>query len=285
MAHENGFFPIEGGPSLEYALHVPHGARAGLLVVHGFAEHGARYRHVVGALGPRGVAVMTFDLRGHGRSPGQRGFIARFEEYLEDLAGAREVALRRLPGPVFLLGHSMGGLVATRWMQEHPTSFAGLVLSSPAIANAVHVPAWKKLLGHIASKLAPGLAIPAGIPPEHLSHDETEVRAYVEDPLVLKDARARWYTELLAAQAIATGRASELRAPVLGLLGTGDLVCDPAATQRLLDACASKDKTVRTYDGLYHEIFNERQDDRRRVLADLGDWLLAHAGGDGERRG
>ena len=211
---------------------LPGSPKGTVLVQHGFAEHGGRYGHLVDALLPAGYAVTSFDARGHGRSGGTRVYVERFDSYVDDLKLAIDDARQKLPGPLFLLGHSMGGLVAVRFLQLHGLyGLAGVILSNPGLANKVVIPAWKELLATGASKLLPKLRVPSGLPPEDISRDPAEVRAYDADPLNVKVATARWYTEFVAAQGLALSKPESLRdVPLLGLIGDGDRIVDAQAT-------------------------------------------------------
>jgi len=274
-----GHFTSHDGVSLQYRIERGDGARIGVLVVHGFAEHGGRYRHLVGALVPRGAAVMTFDQRGHGHSGGRRVFVAQFSDYVDDLERAIEVAVRHLPAPLVVVGHSMGGLVALLAARKRPAAVTAWAVSNPALRNKVEVPAWKEGLARAASALWPGLAIPNGIPPEGISRDADEVRAYNADPLVEKTATARWYTEFVAAQADLVAQPAALDGvPLLIQVGDADPIIDPAATLAFAGRIGAS-AVVKTYPGLRHEIFNELAADRAAVLADLGDWLAARTAG------
>lgn len=268
-------FATRDGLQLEYRVHVPQGtARGGVLIVHGFAEHGLRYRHLVGGLVPAGYACMTYDARGHGRSAGRRVFVERFDEYVDDLADAVAVARRRLPAPLFLFAHSMGGLVAIRLLQGQAPALDGVVFSNPSLSAKVSVPLWKVVLAQVASRAAPGLAVPTGLPAEHISRDPAEVAAYRDDPLVSKVATARWYTEFLGAQAAATAGPTALAGlPVLALIGDGDEVIDSAVGLRFFGQVGGATCTIQRYPGHYHELVNEPEAARRQVIADVVAWL------------
>lgn len=273
---ETGHFAARDGIQLQYRIHAAAQARAGLLIQHGFAEHGERYGHVVAALLPLGISVMTLDARGHGHSGGRRVFVERFEAYQEDLGLAIELAASKMPAPLFVLGHSMGGLIVLRHARSRPQTVAGWIVSNPALHNAVAVPAWKAALARCASGLAPGLSVPSGIPAGHISRDPEEVRLYERDPLVSKVATARWYTEFVSAQADLLAAPQRLEGlPLLGLIGTGDLIIDPQTTLKFLADVGGASVAVHRYEGCYHELFNELPVERARVLDDLGRWLVA----------
>jgi alpha-beta hydrolase superfamily lysophospholipase len=256
----------------------PAAPRAVVLCVHGFGEHIGRYDHVAAAVAAAGYGWAAVDLRGHGHSGGRRAYIDRFGRYLEDVAALVELGRARFDGlPLFLLGHSMGGLVVTRFALDGDRGVAGLVLSSPGFRFAVEASAVKKGLGHVMSRLWPTLALPTGIPSSDLSRDPAVGRAYDADPLVNKSATARWYTECLVAQDEVRARVGAVKLPVLLLSAGEDRLVDEAESRLVFERIGSADKTYRSYPGFFHEIFNEIE--RDRVLADLFAWLDGHVPG------
>jgi alpha-beta hydrolase superfamily lysophospholipase len=272
---ERGTFSASDGVDLAFTLALPAGPpRAALVLSHGLAEHVGRYAHVLEALAARGFAVHAHDHRGHGNSGGTRVFVERFAEYAADIQTALGRLKTRFPGvPKVLFGHSMGGLVVIDHLLRYPGEAAAAVLSGPGVEVGVKVPAWKDALGKVMSHLLPKLAIPTGIPPEHVSRDAEVVRAYASDPLVSKKATARWYVEFLATQARAFAGAPELRTPLLVVYGTEDRLVSPAGIARWAEKVGSPDKTVIPYPGLFHEVVNEPE--RAVVLGDILRWLEA----------
>jgi alpha-beta hydrolase superfamily lysophospholipase len=192
--------------------------RAALLVSHGLGEHSGRYAALARDLAPRGVSVYAMDHRGHGRSGGARGHAERFECFTQDFERFRcEVPSLLPPGlPVFLLGHSLGGLIATRHLELHPDAgWRGAVLSSPLLGVEVKAPKWKLALSGVLSKLAPKLPLSNEIDPAGLSTDEAYVRSYREDPLVHGKITPRLYTEMMEAIARAWEEKEKDRARVV----------------------------------------------------------------------
>ena len=274
---ETGHFSARDGIQLHYQLHAAETPRGGVLVMHGFAEHGARYGHLVDALVPQGFSVLTYDHRGHGESGGRRVFVERFDEYVSDAALALELAKKRLPSPLFVVAHSMGGVVAMLLAGQKPAGVRGWIFSNPALHAAVDIPTWKVALARCASKALPTLEVPSGIPPEHISRDAQEVSTYAKDPLCSKQATARWYTEFTAAQEQVRKAPQALAGvAVLGLIGEGDRIIDPKVSVQYFEGLGGGDLTVRRYPGLYHELFNELEADRQTVLADTLAWLQRH---------
>ncbi len=250
----------------------------GVLIAHGFAEHGMRYGHVIDVLVPAGFSVMTFDQRGHGESGGRRGHVDRFGDYGDDLTMMIAFARERLPGPLVLLAHSMGGLIATTVAAAGKLDVDHLVLSNPALAVKVAVPQWKIMAARTASRWLPHVRIPTDIPPEHISRDAQEVRAYIDDPLVFNEATTRWGGEFLAAQDAIADAASSVKTPhIFVQLGSADMIADPVVNVDFFGKTGSSDCRVEVYADCYHELYNEMDSARAPILDDLRDWLVQRA--------
>jgi alpha-beta hydrolase superfamily lysophospholipase len=265
------------GPSLYYASAMPTGgAKAVLAVIHGYADHGARYAHVMGALAEHGIGSVAIDLRGHGRAQGPRGFCTRFDEYLDDARELRSLVDARAKGaPTLLFGHSFGGLVATLSALDSPGSLKGLVLSAPFFGLGLEVPRIKVLAGKIASRVYPKLGLPSGLEGKDMTHDPAKAKDYDADPLVFKNATARWFTEATGAQQRALASASRLTMPLYMTFGTADKVASMPTAKRFFDAAGSADKTWDPREGLFHEVLNEPS--WKDTVDNIARWTLAHA--------
>jgi alpha-beta hydrolase superfamily lysophospholipase len=244
--------------------------RAVLLLLHGFGDHSGRYAHVAAWAVARGYALWALDQRGHGHSPGPRGHFTRFAQFLADVAGLRKRAAAELPLPQVLLGHSFGGLVVLRYLETAPQGLAAAVVTSPFLALAMHAPAWKVAAARVLADLAPGLGMSTGLDTALLSTDAGVGEAARADPLYHGRMTPRAWREILAAQAAVVAEQDRIATPLLMLLAGDDRILSSAASRAFAAALPTPADLI-VYEGMFHEILNER--DRDRVLADLGAWL------------
>ena len=267
-----------GAPTLAYQLSLPPDAEAAVLVLHGYGEHGGRYRRIVERWARKKLASAVVDLRGHGWSAGTRGHCERFSDYLEDAADMLATFRDRVPSvPMFLFGHSFGGLVAGHLALSLPGAFKGIVLSSPFFGLTLEVPAIKRMAGEFASRIFPSFSMPTGLAGKDVTHDETIARQYDADPLVNKVATARWYTESIAAQRDLLARAPQLKAPMLVVQAGADRVASASAARAVFDRFGSVDKRFDERTGLYHEVLNE-PNVGDTIADEMADWILEHRG-------
>lgn len=250
-------------------------AKTALAFVHGQSDHSARYGHVGQAVAQAGHAMFMVDLRGHGRSPGKRGHIERFSDYLLDLKALRGLVRQTLPAvPHFLGGHSMGGTVALFSLIDDPADWAGLVLSAPWLKLAFTPPRWKMAVSNVAKDMIPRFSTSSGLRPIDLSHDPDMVKAYRDDPHTHGKITARAYGEISAAQDAVLAQAKTITLPIVMLQGEADPVVSWLVNKRFFNDLASDDKTLHTYPELYHEVFNEA--DNQQVLDHMVTWLDQH---------
>jgi len=262
------------GLDLSWRSWLPASPLGVVVVVHGLAEHSGRYGHVGRHLAGHGWAVYGFDARGHGRSPGPRVHVGRFEEFLEDLRAVVALARPRHPGlPLFLLGHSQGGLVALLYALRHPEGLEGLVVTSPFLDGhpSLRPSARFRLALALLRRLAPRLRLPSGIDARRISRDPEVVRAYVEDPLVSRRVSAGWYAALRRAQVEVRHGAARLGVPALVLASPDDRLVDPEAVRRFCSQSRPPRVETSWWAGLSHELLNEPE--RERVLARIDGWL------------
>ncbi len=249
-------------------------AKAIIIIVHGIAEHIGRYEHVAQVFVDAGFAVYGYDHRTHGKSEGEpRTYFTNFNVPVADLAQFVELVQKENPNKkLFMYGHSMGSLISNLYALKHQDKLAGWISSGSPLATDTSVPAPVLMILTTLSKIFPTLRL-VKIPPTDLTHDENIVNAYITDPLV--DAQP---TRLgMASGIVSNGKSvisqlGNLRLPILLLHGGEDKVCPPAASPLIYEKAGSKDKTLKVYEGLYHEIHNETQ--FGRIMSDVIEWVL-----------
>jgi acylglycerol lipase len=251
-------------------------ARAVVAVIHGYGDHSGRYGDLAAHLTGGGYAVCAYDLRGHGRSHGPRGYVAHFSDYVEDTRTFLDLVHERLPRKrVILFGHSLGGLVALNYAEENPGEVPALVLSSPFLKMRLKIPGWRMRFVRVAAAVTPSSPIANPLSGEMLSRDPEQAAAYDADPLVHHVATAGWAGEVLQAQARAQQCAQAVSCPLLVIYSADDPIADPAATDQFGVAATIQDKTVLRYEGYRHETFNDLG--KEVVLGELDAWLRTHA--------
>jgi alpha-beta hydrolase superfamily lysophospholipase len=276
VRQRRGTFSGVGGVPIAHREWLPDGeARGTVVIAHGINEHGGRYEHVAGRLVRDGWMVASPDHRGHGLSGGRRAAVERFDDWITDLHGYIEGVLVPATRPLFLLGHSLGGLIATVYALRHQDELDGLILSSPSVLPPAKLSTTTMRAGRFLSRWASNLPVVA-LRLDAVSRDQSVVDAYRADPLVhLGKVRARTGAEILRAVAEVQRDIGQLHLPVLTVQGTVDLLVDPRAARWVDGHVGSQDHTVHIYEGLYHEVFNEPE--RDAVLDDVAGWLDAHA--------
>lgn len=250
-------------------------ARGGVVLVHGFGDHAGRFVELARILVGRGYSVFAYDSRGHGRSEGKRGHADRFELFLEDLDRVWAEASGVLRAPLFLYGHSFGGLTSIRWLQTRSVRPTAVVLAAPWLAIEMPVPAWKLLASKLLLRLAPALTLSSGASrPEFLTRDPVRAADYRADPLVHNRISARFYFETLRAQAAARAQGLPPGLPVL-LVVPGDDRLVSAGTTLAWAAEKAPSAEVRIREAGRHELHNDL--DREAGLAAAADWLDTRA--------
>ena len=254
----------------------PEVPKALVVVVHGYAEHSTRYEPAALHLARNGYAVQAFDLRGHGRSQGKRCFVRAFDDYLDDLQVLLLTATRRWPGkPVFLLAHSLGGLIASLFVISERAELSGLILSAPSVKLGRDFSELKVRASLVLGRLFPHLPM-VRFRSSSISRDPTVVRTYQTDALVYHGRTpARTASEIIRAIRRVQLDAERIAIPLLVMHGSRDHVADIEGSRELWARARSVDKRIRICDGLYHEIMNEPE--KASVLEEMSDWLNARA--------
>ena len=246
---------------------------AAVVLVHGTGEHHGRYAHVARYLNERGWDVYTGDLPGYGQSPGKRGHIDSFSQYIETVHQWTKEAVEQSDGrPVYLMGHSLGGLIVTRYVQTQATAskLSGIILTSPCLELVLKVPEWKKRLAKVLDRIWPSLALSNGISPDMVSRDAEVQDLYKRDPLNCHKVSVRWFEELHRAMGQAWEEANKLDLPILILQAGDDLLVDARAVERFADRIQAE-KEFHLFPHLRHEVLNEPE--KEQVLERIVQWM------------
>ena len=249
-------------------------ASAVVLISHGLGEHSGRYEHVAAAFNAAGFHVFALDHLGHGQSPGKRAFVSRFSELTDGVAELRAHIAQDYPSmPVFLVGHSLGGLIAASTVLGAAQDYAGLLMTGPALGVPTPPPAWQVLLLRVFSAVAPGLKA-LELDANAICRDPAVVEDYIADPLVHhENIPARMVVSLFDEGARVMASAKDVSLPVLLLHGAEDQLTSASASTEFVDMLASSDKQCTIYDGMYHELFNEPE--QEAILKTCCEWITA----------
>ncbi len=243
--------------------------RAIIVIVHGLGEHVSRYDVISKEFNDAGLEMIGFDQRGHGRNPGVKGHVDRFEDFLKDIDDF--IRMQKTDLPIFMLGHSLGGLIAARYNEEFHGLLKGTVLSSGAFSS--NVSGMTKAMAKFFSVLMPKMTFSNGIDPKTISRNDEIVSDYTRDPLVHNKITARLSAELFKNIEIVFERASNFTTPVLMIAGSKDRIVPFEGTERLFSLVASNDKELKIFDGAYHEIFCDPEyssEFRKKII----DWIV-----------
>jgi alpha-beta hydrolase superfamily lysophospholipase len=241
--------------------------------IHGLGEHSSRYAHVAEAFGREGFIFFAFDLRGHGRSGGLRGHLSSAEDFLQDIDRLVGQARSRHPAlPIFLYGHSLGGILVLYYGLVRKPAVKGVIATSPGLHTALEKQTAKILLVKTLGVLLPNTLLPTGLDPASLSRDDAVVRAYVNDPLVHDKASLRFGKTMLEVNRWTLARAGEFSLPLLLMHGKADQLAFPSSSVEF--AAALKDKcTLVLWEGGYHELHNEPE--KEEVIKTMTLWMNA----------
>lgn len=250
-----------------------------VLFIHGLGEHGDRYAELAGKVVDAGFLAVASDHRGHGRSGGLRGHVDGFGQYVQDLLQTVEHLRSEHDAslPLFVYGHSMGGLIALMLVLDRPeVRVSGLVQSNPCLELALKAPPVKAAIGRLVSRILPRLRLDNELVTTNLSRDPEEVRKYEQDPLVHRLISTRWFTSLVEAMGSTFVRAPELRTPSLWILSGSDRVCQHQRSLDFAKAIVGAPAEIVLLPDAYHEPHNGP--DRAKVHEALLGWLEARLG-------
>lgn len=272
VCHDTGEFSGELGVRIFYQRWVPDRPKGVLVVAHGGAEHSGRYTHLAERFSGKGYAVYALDHRGLGRSGGVRGDVEKFEYYLDDLETFVKIASSQYPeAKLFLLGHSIGGLLVLGCAARNSRVASGVVASSPCLDLSMKVPPVKAALGRFLARVNPTLALDNGIPSDGISRDKEVVAAYNRDPLRYGKVTTRFFVELTRGMEMVRGMAKSLKMPSLIMQAGDDKLVSKEATRKFFDEIEFQDKEFKLWDGLYHELFNEPE--KEQVFELVETWI------------
>lgn len=275
MHHEEGMFVTHDGLELYRQSWLPEGeARANLLFVHGIGEHSGRYGNLVAWFASKGYALHGFDHRGHGKSPGPRGHIRRWDDLREDVHTLRQLVERQYPGaPTVLLGHSMGGLTVLDYSLHHGVGLKALVASAPPLAQSEDISPLLLFAARALSSITPGLTMKTGLNADGLSRDKAVVQAYREDPLVHGFATPRLGAEMQRVMKTTLAGAPRwpVDLPLCIVHGGADKICPPSGSLTFYENATARQKARYEYPDFLHEVFNEWG--KEQVFTDIETWL------------
>jgi len=262
-----------GGVPIVYDVWTPDAEVRGVVVLaHGYGEHARRYDHVAQRFAESGLVTYALDHRGHGRAGGKRVRVRDMQEFVRDYRTLVSVATAEHPGVTrIVLGHSMGGAIAFAYGVQHPGEYDLMVLSGPAIAAHTRVSKAKAVIGKAVGSILPDLPIES-IDADLVSRDPQVVADYKADPLVYRGkVPAGIGKALLVVGETMPARAPGITAPLLVVHGADDQLISAEGSRRLMECVGSRDRELKIYPGLFHEVFNEPE--RDRVLDDVVDWI------------
>ena len=245
--------------------------KAVVCLVHGLGEHSGRYAHVGKAFAEAGFALAGFDLRGHGKSGGPRGHIPSFDILMDDIEGfEKQIEDRFERGPRFLYGHSLGAILALNYALRRKADFKGVISTGASLRTSLEEQAFKVMLARVLGTLMPGVAIPSGLDPTTISRNRETVEAYVNDPLVHDKMTLGFGKIMLSVLPWTIEHAHEFSLPLLIMHGKEDKLGYPRGSEEFASHI-KQNCTLKLWDGLYHEIHNEPE--QEEVFALMLDWL------------
>lgn len=278
LQQNHGYLEGVGRLRLHYRTWEVADPEAAILVVPGLFEHGGRYGEFAEFMAAYRYSTFAMDMRGHGSSEGRRGHVSRFDVLLQDLDRFRREVQGLVPigVPVFLLGHSMGGLIALRYLEEYDPPFTGAVITSPWLATAYPTPRWKVLLGSLFDRVLPAFPFSIQLDPDELTQDAERAADYRDDPQIHNTITPRMFNEMSGAMEMTFRRGDRIRVPILFLLAGADTVVSTDRSIAFARSLRSEGVTVDVLEGLKHEVLQERN--RTAVMMEVRNWIGDHLG-------
>ena len=275
MRHHEGTFAGSDGLELYFQLwHPDDSPKGSLIIVHGLGEYGGRYMNLVNVLTSNGYVVSAFDNRGHGQSSGQRGHVHCFAEYRQDVSVFIRFlkTTKKLKRPLFLMGHSLGGLIVLDTVFHGITGIEGIVVSSPALDDGA-ISFFRRSAAKVLSRVWPTLSLNTGMDVTGISRDPQVVAVYRADPLVHGKGTARLATEAARTMAWCHQHADSLQIPILMIHGTADRITSPKRSRDLFERFSRSNKKYIAFEGGYHESHNDLH--YPKATAEILNWLNA----------
>ena len=278
IQHRHGQFAgCDGTPLFYQSWSALDASRRAVLVnLHGLGDHSGLYPNLASHFPPRGIAIYAFDMRGNGRSPGQRAYLSSWRQYRDDLdAFLKQVREWETDVPLFLLGNSLGGLVVLDYALHHPDGLAGVIAAAPPLGK-LGVPWFLMALGRVMSRILPRFSLEVGMDLSGLARDPSVIETVLADPLFHRRGTARLSTEVTAAIARVQEGAATISLPLLILHGAADRMVPPDGSRQFFAKVRHPDREFREYPGAYHGLFADL--DYAGVLGDLERWIEARIG-------
>lgn len=269
----HGYMEGVGRLRLHYRTLEVESPRAGLLVVHGLFEHSGRYEELAEFMAGHGFSTFMLDLRGHGSSEGRRGHAASFDLLLQDLDRfRREVqGLVPLELPLFLIGHSLGGLIALRYLEEYDPVFRAAVITSPWLGTVVPAPRWQIIAGAVLNHILPAFPFPVRLDADDLTRDPDRAADYRDDPQIHSTLTPRLFAETSSAIELALRRGERVSVPVLFILAGDDRIVDCERSLAFARALPPDRIDIELLEGHYHEVLQEP--DRAATMTLIRNWI------------
>ncbi len=277
MNVEMKFTRLANGFRCYYQHWFPDKPKALLVMVHGMGDHIGRFNEFVSFLGCRGYACALYDQRGFGLSEGRRGHVRSFDVWLSDLDAFFSFSKNLLDAdvPVFLIGGSLGGLIALNYAQMTTNKIAGLIAVSPAIIPSISISEWQRKFARIVGRILPSVTVDNRLNWDNMMNDPDEKKALMEDELFTRRISFKAAIEIERKIELIMTLPCRIYVPTLMIAGADDRICNPIGAKRFTDGLSSSDKKCIVYDGMLHDVIHDIG--RKRVMEDIENWIAKRA--------